>query len=83
MRMLSQEEIEELGNQYTGKRIKVLEMPKDPHPVPTGTEGTCLMVDGAGQLIMKWDNGSTLSLLPGVDKFEIIALREDRDEQRV
>lgn len=66
-------EIEELKKKYVGTRIMVIEMPLDPHPVPQGTEGTCIMVDGAGQLVVKWDNGSTLSLLPYVDTFEVIA----------
>ena len=41
----------------------------DPKPVPPGTRGTVVDVDGIGQLVMKWDNGRTLSLVPGVDQF--------------
>jgi len=57
---------------YQGKRIELILMPKDPRPVPPGTRGTCEMVDGVGQLVVKWDNGSTLSLIPGVDKFKVL-----------
>jgi hypothetical protein len=65
---------EQLRVAYKGKRVRCLEMPlpRDPHPVPVGTEGICWDVDGIGQLLMKWDNGSTLNLIPGVDKFEVI-----------
>lgn len=74
MKMPSPTEIEELNTKYAGKRIRAVAMPRDPHPVEPGTEGTCIMVDGAGQLVMKWDTGSTLSLIPGVDTFVIITL---------
>jgi len=58
------------------KRVELWEMPEDPHPVPVGTMGTILGIDGIGQIMVKWDNGSSLSLIPGVDKYKIYS-RED------
>lgn len=55
-----------------GTRVKCIEMPNDPHPIPSGTEGTVKGSNGFGQIHVKWDNGSGLSLIHGVDKFEII-----------
>jgi hypothetical protein len=55
-----------------GKRVRLINMPNDPHPVPVGTEGTIDHIDGAGHIHVKWDNGSSLSLIPGVDKWEIL-----------
>lgn len=52
-----------------GTRVELVQMNDDPQPVPPGTRGTVVDVDGIGQLVMKWDNGRTLSLVPGVDQF--------------
>jgi hypothetical protein len=70
----SEIELAELKGQYTGKRIRLILMTRDLEPIEPGTQGTCLMVDDAGQLVMKWDNGRTLSLLPGVDQFELLPI---------
>jgi hypothetical protein len=72
MRIPSPEQVTAWREQYSGKRIRLLSMAADPHPVPSGTEGECWDVDDMGQLLMNWDNGSTLNVIPGVDSFEVI-----------
>ncbi|MGE4277911.1 MAG: DUF4314 domain-containing protein [Lawsonibacter sp.] len=55
-----------------GTRIRLTEM-RDPYaPVPPGTEGAVDYIDDECQFHMKWDNGRTLALIPGVDRFPII-----------
>ncbi|MET0016683.1 MULTISPECIES: DUF4314 domain-containing protein [Eubacteriales] len=55
-----------------GTRIRLTEM-RDPYaPVPPGTEGTVDFVDDACGIHMQWDNGRTLALIPGEDRFSVI-----------
>lgn len=54
-----------------GMKLRLLEM-KDPQALRPGTIGTVQGVDDIGNILMKWSNGSTLSLIPKVDKFEEI-----------
>lgn len=49
-----------------GDRLELVHM-EDSYAVPTGTQGTVDFIDDAGNVHMKWDNGSRLSFLPGVD----------------
>ena len=48
----------DLDDRYSGKKA--------------GEEGTVTIVDDIGQIHMKWDNGGSLAIVPGVDSFEIV-----------
>lgn len=70
--MLSQEKVKEIKEKYKkGTKIKCLHM-DDPQAIPSGTVGTVLFVDDAGQIHMKWPSGSILALIEGVDDFCIV-----------
>lgn len=54
-----------------GRRIELISM-DDPYPVPSGTKGVINHVDDLNQYHVRWDNGSTLAIIPETDKFKII-----------
>jgi hypothetical protein len=54
-----------------GSRIELVSMPNDPDALAPGTLGTVTGGNGA-QMYVDWDNGRTLILLPGVDRWVVI-----------
>ena len=72
MRFPSKEQIVALRQRYPrGTRVELLGM-YDPQAPQTGTMGEILGVDDAGQILVRWETGSSLSLIPGVDSFRIV-----------
>ena len=54
----------------------------DPYaPVESGIRGTVRYVDDAGQVGVSWDNGRSLSLIPGEDSFRKLTQQEVAQEQ--
>ena len=69
MRFPNKEKIKMLRREYpAGTKVELLAM-DDRHAPPVGTIGEVIAVDDIGQLVMRWQNGSGLSLIPGVDSF--------------
>jgi hypothetical protein len=55
-----------------GTRIRLVAMPNDPCPQDVGALGT-VTGGNAGQMHVKWDNGRTLMLIPGQDRWEVVS----------
>jgi len=70
MRWPTEKEIQRTKTQYpAGTRIVLISM-DDPYTIlRNGDLGTVEGVDDAGQIMMEWDRGSSLSLIPVVDSF--------------
>ena len=72
MRFPSRAEIERLREEYpAGTVVELISMDdaQSPHP---GTLGRIQGVDDAGSILVVWQNGSSLSLIPEVDDFRIV-----------
>lgn len=62
----------------TGKRVVLIRM-EDPYTkLRPGMKGTIRGVDGIGNILVNWDNGSTLSLVPEVDEYKIMESKNIR-----
>lgn len=59
-----------------GTRVKLLRM-DDIQAPPIGTEGTVFGVDDTGSILVHWDNGSSLSVVYGVDQCKAETRTED------
>lgn len=57
-----------------GDRVECICM-DDVQAVPAGTQGTVYHIDSMGTIHVRWDNGSGLGLIPGVDQYKIIGGR--------
>ena len=70
-------------NYPPGTRLELISMVKDLDPVPPGTRGTVERVNSYGDIEMSWDNGRTLSLIPGEDSFRKLTMEELEAEQEL
>jgi hypothetical protein len=67
MRMISDRQLKALRKQYPdGTRVELLQM-DDIQAPPLGTKGTVYGIDDTGSLLVRWDNGSGLSVIFGED----------------
>lgn len=55
-----------------GKRVRLIYCADTYARNPPGLEGEVTFIDDTGTLHVRWDNGSTLGLVPGVDHWEEI-----------
>ena len=80
MKMPTRREVEQIKARYTkGLRIELIQM-DDPQAPPAGTRGTIIAVDDVGDLVVAWDNGSGLNVVPGVDRVRIISEGQEKSD---
>lgn len=72
MKFPSKADLERLRHIYPkGTKVRLLAM-DDIQAPPVGTNGEVRGVDDAGSILVSWENGSSLSLILGIDEFECI-----------
>jgi len=70
--IFDQKRVQVIKDRYkAGTRIRLIRM-DDIQAPPPGTEGTVTGVDDVGSILMSWDNGCGLNIVPEEDEFEVI-----------
>lgn len=72
MKYPRRELIEHIRNAYPpGTRVRLIHM-EDIDAPPEGTMGTVMAVDDLGSILVEWDDGTSLSVVYGVDRCETV-----------
>lgn len=81
MKFPSREIVKKVRDEYPiGTRVELVQM-EDVQAPPIGTRGTVIGVDDIASIMVKWDSGSSLNVIYGVDickKIEVQKLEELR-----
>lgn len=76
MKFPNKEELRQIRERYPkGARVELVYMDDFQSP-PVGTQGTVTGVDDLGNVLMRWDNGSSLSIILGLDEVKFVNGRE-------
>ncbi len=68
----SREQIQRYRELYPEGSLIQLDHMNDPSPVPAGTVGEVVAVDDGGNVQVRWQNGSTLAVIPKADQFHVV-----------
>ncbi len=65
--------LEQLRKQYPiGTKIQLISMRDEKYTILPGTIGVVTHIDDMGSVHLKWQNGSSLALIPEVDSFKVL-----------
>lgn len=74
--MITKEELDKLRNEYpVGCRV-ILKKMDDAQAPPIGTKGWVRGIDDIGNVLMRWDNGSSLNVIYNEDKIEKVKCKK-------
>ncbi len=77
------EKVDRVKAQFpVGTRIELIGMCNDEPDMEPGLCGTVVGVDDQPALLMRWDNGRSLSLFPDKDSFRVIEQEETMELQQ-
>lgn len=73
MKFTNKEHIEQLRKMYpAGTKIQLISMRDEKYPVLPRTIGEVTHIDDMGSIHMKWENGSSLAIIPEADSFKVV-----------
>ena len=70
MKIISRQEVENLRTQYSAGTVVRLIWMDDIQAPPPGTKGIVRYVDDIGTIHVRWETGSSLGVVYGMDKIE-------------
>lgn len=74
MKFPNKEYLEQLRKRYpVGTKIQLISMRDEKYPILPRTIGVVTHIDDMGSIHLKWQNGSSLALIPEVDSFKVVA----------
>lgn len=69
--------LEQLRKQYPiGTKLQLISMRDEKYPILPGTIGVVTHIDDMGSIHLKWQNGSSLAIIPEVDSFRVAPAAE-------
>ena len=64
--------LEQLRKQYPkGTKLQLISMRNEKYPILPGTVGEVTHIDDIGNILVRWQNGSSLAIIPEVDSFRV------------
>ena len=74
MQFPSESYLKQLRKKYpVGPKLQLLSMRNEKYPILPGTVGAVTHIDDAGSIHMRWENGSSLALIPEIDSFQTVS----------
>ena len=65
--------LEQLRKKYpAGTKLQLISMRDEKYPILPGTIGVVTHIDDMGSIHLKWQNGSSLAIIPEVDSFRVV-----------
>lgn len=69
---MNREDVEAMRRTWEGRRVRLLAIRDGGSSLRPGAMGTVSLVDSAGTVHVRFDNGINLGLLPGVDEWMLV-----------
>lgn len=78
MHIINKRQLELLRERYPYGTTVCLDAMEGEKQMASGMKGKVMYVDDIGQIQVKWENGSSLALIPGVDQFHKVSEPEKK-----